>query len=239
MNNITKAAIGVGASVALASGIYFSTHMEEEQQLEGNRVVISKGGKYVRVVSHYLLKNQPEVTTELGKAAVLQGEELPGDAQCFVVVDAPMKKVEKGKEGQRPLPYLPTLENKYYPGTLPELIGGSEENGAYLWAIMLQGSGCLDVADHPGYTGSDMHQFINSSAKHRMLKAKRKTACPVKKDDKDKCTNMVPVNDPDADPDADIDPPIAIMGRDDLNWATAEKGKIKDRKQVLAIRTQK
>jgi hypothetical protein len=239
MNTVQKAATAAGAAVALASGIYFSTHMEEEQQLEGNRVVISAGGKYVRVVSHHPLKNHPEVTTELGKAAVLQGEELPGDAQCFLILDAPMKKKEKGKENERPLPYLPTLENKYYPGTLPELIGGSEESGSYLWAIMLQGSGCLDAADHMGYAGSDMHQFIHSSAKHRMLKTKRKTACPIKKDDKDKCSDMVSVTDPDADPDADIDPPIAIMGRDDLNWAPAEKGKVKDRKQVLAIRTQK
>jgi hypothetical protein len=47
---------------------------------------------------------------------------------------------------------------------------------------------------------------------------------------------MVPVTDPDADPEGDIAPPIAIMGRDDLNWVSAEKGKAWERKQVLAVR---
>jgi len=230
MNTISKTAVSATAAVALASGIYYSTREEEPT---GNRVVISDGGKYVRVVSRHSLKNKPELTTELGKAVVLHADEI-GDAQCFVMIDAPMKKVEKG---QRPLPYLPGLENKYYPGTLPELINGSAENGSYLWAIMFQGGGCLDAADHMGYAGSDMHQFLVSSAKHRMLKTRRKTACPIRKDEKDAlCPDLVPVNDPDADPEGNVAPPIAIMGRDDLNWVPAEKGKAWERKQVLAVR---
>jgi hypothetical protein len=235
MNTVQKTAVGIGASVALASGIYLFTREGEEQQLTGNRVVISAGGRYVRVVGRYILKNRPEIDTELGKAILLQADEI-GDAQCFVVLDAPMKKMEKGKS-QRPMPYLPEMENKYYPGTLPEMIGGSEENGSYLWAIMFQGGGCLDAADYMGYTGSDMHQFLLSSAKHRMLKVKRKTPCPPPKNDRDRsCFNMVSVNDPDADPEGDIAPPIAIFGRDDLNWVSAPKGKAQERKQVLAIR---
>lgn len=236
MDNKTKAAIGAGVlAVGVGAGLLMMRG-EEDQQTMGNKVVVTKGGKYVRVVTKNPYPDKTELETELGLAVVLQPEEIPGDAQCFVVIDAPIKKPEEGPEGTKSemlLPYLPDLEKYYYPGTWPAIIGGSEENNSYLWAIMFQGGGCLAAADFQGYAGSDMHQFLNSSAKHRMLKVKRKTPCPP---NNDKCSNMVAVNDPDADPEGDIAPPIAILGRDDLNWVTAEKGKVKDRKQVLATR---
>lgn len=231
----------LGVGVAVASGAVVSMNTEkvpEEAQLERveqtfetvergitpvTRAVKPKtlkritGGKYVRVVGAH--RDRDEVLTDVGQGIVLSANEIDPNAQCFVVMDAKIKDVE-GREQ----PDITGLE--WHPGTLPVKIDGSEKEDSVLWAIMLKGQDCVKALDFEGFVGSDMPQFLASKHKGRFLKSHRK-ACPTKPP-----CGPVSVEDKDADLDDEIWAPVSIMGRDDLNWGTAKKGKV-SRKNVF------
>lgn len=224
MGNITKAAIGAGAAVALASGIYYSTREPTRDVGELNvttnvgvpKVVKTKSGKQVRVVG-FDAPGAKEEDTEFGKALVYSGENIPDTAFCNVVFEADIEI----KDG-RPRPKLPGLEKLLNAGAFPVLMRVDDDDMG-IWNCLFKGNSCVSAAELPGYIGSDVQQFINHPKRKFLLKTHAKAGS---KDKKDRLKTAVDIDDVDADPSAEVTVPHGWAGLDSANFSTYQAGTV-------------
>lgn len=184
MNTIKTLAIASTAAVALASGIYMTTRPAPDL-----KVAKSKSGKQVRIVYNGSVEATEE-DTDFGPAMVLTGS-VPPEAICNMVFEA---KIVRGKE--RSTPDIPNLGALLNAGVLPVLVSVTAE-GTGIWQGLFKGEACLEVAELPGYIGSEMHQLIKHPRKISFLKVRAKSGA---KDKEGHIKYEVPAGDPDADP---------------------------------------
>jgi len=237
MNNITKAAVGVGASVALASGIYYSTREPTrdvgELGITSNigvpKVVKTKSGKQVRIVG-FDAPDAKEEDTEFGKALIFSGENVPSNAFCNVVFEADVE-IEEG----RLKPALENLENFLNAGALPVLMR-IDDDDVGIWNCLFRGNDCISVAELPGYLGSDIQQFINHPKRKFLLKTQAKAGS---KDKNGHLKTSVDIDDVDADPDAEVVVPHGWLGRDDFNFSVYQAGTVTAAVEKVRIEREK
>lgn len=220
MNNISKAAIGVGASVALASGIFYSTREPTRDigelgiisNIGAPKVFKTKSGKQVRVVG-IDAPDAKEGDTEFGKALVLSGESIPADAFCNVVFEADIE-IKNGRQQ----PKLEGLDKLLNAGAYPVLMRVDDDDDVGIWNCLFKGNSCASAAELPGYIGSDVQQFINHPKRKFLLKTHAKAGSNKK--------TTVDIDDVDADPNAEVIVPHGWAGLDSVNFSTYQAGTV-------------
>jgi len=206
--NLIKTAATATAAVALASGIYVTTRPAPDV-----KVAKSKSGKQVRIVYNGEVAANEE-DTDFGKALVLTGS-VPPEALCNVVFEA---KIVKGEDRQ--LPDVPDLGRLLNAGALPVLIQVTDI-GTGIWHCLFKGEACLEIAELPGYIGSEMHQLFKHPRKTTFLKVQAKVGS---KDKEGRPKQEVAVGDADADPAAAVHFSHGWAGRQDLNFSFYQGG---------------
>lgn len=207
MNPLSKTAIAATAAVALASGIYVTTRPAPDL-----KVAKSKSGKQVRIVYNGEVAANEE-STDFGPAMVLSSN-VPSEAMCNMVFEAKIVR------GDRQMPDVPDLGRLLNAGALPVLISVTD-TGTGVWHGLFKGEACLEIAELPGYIGSEMHQLFKHPRKTTFLKVRAKAGA---KDKGGHDKYEVPAGDTDADPAGLVHFSHGWAGRQDLNFSFYQDG---------------
>jgi hypothetical protein len=203
----------LGVTVAVAAGLsYQLTTGEIGNTL--NRVAISEGGVLVKFAGGSI--DGEELETLFGPSKLSNA--VSPEGYCNLVIRAGAR-VKEGRE----YPNLFLLERYLMNGAAFQKIPDSEDSDLNFadkdycfWSAMFRGNDCLKIADSSYFVGSSMEQLVRHEKRNRFLRVKSKK---VKKEDPD----QVPISDTLADPDSEVFLPVEWMGRNDLNYAKADK----------------
>ena len=242
MNLATKLAIGVGSSIALASGIYYGTR-EPTRDIgvlsitDGAahvlKVVKTKNGKQIRIVTEHEISGE-EKDTEFGKAKLIEeapegGASVPGDAFCNILFFADVIN-----ENGRIRPDVDSLSSVLNAGVEPVLVS-MEDADTGVWNCLFRGPDCVTAVEKLDYIGSDIHQFINHSKRHVFLKTHAQAG---RTDKHGHAKSIVDIDDVDADPAGEVFVGHEWYGRPDLNFGSYKAGSIKSAIEVKNERKQ-
>jgi hypothetical protein len=230
MNIISKVAIGITGSVALASGVFYGTRepkrevgaLEISDHATSLKVVKTAKGKQVKLVTGSAIGDKK--ATEFGDAELVEEQDgnvsVPNDAICNIIFFAKVIK-KNGKAW----PDVEGIEQYLNAGTTPVLVRLDDDiiGNTGVWNSLFRGLDCVWAADNLDYAGSDVQQLINHPKRNVLLRTFAKAGA---KDSDGNSKGVVEFEDIDADPNADIFFGHSWFGRADVNFSVYKAGKI-------------
>uniref|UniRef100_A0A6M3XNU1 Uncharacterized protein n=1 Tax=viral metagenome TaxID=1070528 RepID=A0A6M3XNU1_9ZZZZ len=186
-----------------------------------DRVIVSSGGKRIRVVKHNQ-KGTRVQDTELGRVVI--EEETTLEDICNVVFEARVRIVDRVETPRFPLEHA-HLNDIWLGAMTPLVVPGSKIGDMVAWWTILRGENCRLIADYPGYWGSTMRELLSLPVVKKSRILRTAGVC-----NGEPC--VVPVGNPGAIDGEKIYFPMSLAGREDINFVKAKRDVPEDRREV-------